>query len=453
LTGAIPTTDPDTETRWADDRTRWHIEDRPITIHDTTDRKNLLLLIQLRWIAVAGQVVTIWLVHFGLSIPLPLQSMTAVVLMLGALNTISWVRYRRFERVSNTALFLELLLDVSALTMQLYYSGGAMNPFVSLYLLQVILAAVLLEAWSVWTLVVVTSLCFIGLTFFFQPLLLPHDHGVNFLNMHIQGMFICYVLAAVLLVLFVTRITQNLASRNARLAELKQRSIEEDHIVRLGLLASGAAHELGTPLATLSVILNDWRSLPQLRGDPALAEELEEMLGQLDRCKTIVSGILVSSGEARGEGTVHTTIRTFFDDAAIAWQLARLPEGFVYRNGFQPDAPMTADLALRQVLFNLLDNALEASPDWVELEVERQENAVAIRVRDHGPGFPPAQLDQFGKPYSSTKGKPGAGLGLFLVVNVIRRLGGTVTAANLTEGRGALVTVTLPLSLLESRLS
>ena len=414
---------------------------------DTTSKKNLLLLIQLRWLAVGGQIATILLVHSWLAIALPLAPMMAVVAFLVGLNIVSLFRHRRQDTVTNAELFLELLLDVAALTVQLYLSGGASNPFISLYLLQVILGAVLLDAWSVWMLVATTSGCFVWLTTSYREIAIPHAHGGELFNLHIQGMFICFVLAASLLVFFVTRIQRNLKARDARLADLRQRSAEEDHIVRMGLLASGAAHELGTPLATLSVILGDWQRMPALQADPEVAGEIAEMQGQLDRCKRVVSGILMSSGGARGEGTIRTTVRAFLDETIAEWRRSRSPGVLEYVGNFGPDAPIVSDAALKQVLFNVLDNALEASPHWIEVTAKREADAIAIAVRDAGPGFDGRMLAEFGKPYHSSKNRPGSGLGLFLVVNVVRTLGGAVAAWNDDTG-GACVSLSLPLSAL-----
>jgi two-component system sensor histidine kinase RegB len=259
-----------------------------------------------------------------------------------------------------------------------------------------------------------------------------------------RGLFVCYLIAAILLVLFITRINRNVRTRDQHLANLRQQSAEEDHIVRLGLMASGAAHELGTPLATLSVILNDWQHMPEMVQTLEIAEEIVEMQAQVERCKTILSGILMSSGEARGEGTVHTTIRAFFDGVANDWRLARTPVRFVYTYSIAPDGPMIADTALQQIIFNVLDNALEASPAWLSLVVRREASYLVIEVTDRGPGFSPEMLQSLGKPYRSSKNQPGHGLGLFLVVNVVRKLGGSVTASNTAVG-GASVKIVLPL--------
>lgn len=420
---------------------------RTIPVQDTTNTKNLLLLMQLRWFAVGGQVVTIGLVPFAFGIALPLTQMAAVILFLVGLNIVSLLRQRNRSAITNTELFLELLLDVAALTVQLYLSGGASNPFISLFLLQVILGAVLLEAWSTWTLVAVTSGCFIGLTFSYREIAFPHRHDVDFLNLHIQGMFICFLLAACLLVLFITRINRNLRARDAHLARLRQQSAEEDHIVRMGLLASGAAHELGTPLATLSVILNDWQRMPALAAEPDIVQDIADMQSQLARCKTIVTGILLSSGQARGEGTVRTTMRAFVDGVVEEWRGSRSPPRLDYDNRFGADTPIVSDTALKQIIVNLLDNALEASPSWVGVTLGRHTDSVIISVSDAGGGFDETMLAEIGKPYRSSKNRPGGGLGLFLVVNVARKLGGSVSAANRPAG-GAVVDLTLPIAAL-----
>jgi two-component system sensor histidine kinase RegB len=413
---------------------------------DTANRKNLALLIQLRWIAVLGQVVTILIVHYGLDIPLPLSQMASVIGALLALNGVSEFWLRRHLNVSNQALFIALLLDVAALTVQLYFSGGATNPFTALYLLQIALAAVLLTTRGAWLVVAVTCVAFIGLIRINQPLAVqPAD---SLLKLQIFGTFVCFALGAVLLVIFVTRVSRNLSERDTHLANLKRQAAEEDHIVRLGLLASGAAHELGTPLASVSVILGDWRRMPEIAENPEMLQELQEMQAAIRRCKTILRGILLSAGEARGEAPAVTTLHRFLGEIAREWSDGRPSGTLQYHAGsgaLGEDVAIVSDQALKQVVTNLLDNAFEVSPGWIRLNAERRGDMLRIEVADLGPGFPANVLENFGKPYQSTKGRPGAGLGLFLVVNVIRKLGGTVSAHNRPDG-GATVTVELPLA-------
>ena len=415
------------------------------SVEHAASRINMVQLIQLRWFAVVGQISTIAFVSAGLRIPLPTAQMLMVLACLIAFNVGSQLRWHEGSPVSNRELFFALLVDVAGLTALLYCSGGAANPFAFLYLLQVILSALLLEVWSTWIMVALSSACLAGLSVWSEPLTLPPDNDLGYFSLYVQGMIICFILNASLLVVFITRINANLRAADALLADLRQRAAEEEHIVRMGLLASGAAHELGTPLATLSVILGDWRRMPEFRRKPELQEEITEMETQLQRCKAIVSGILLSSGEARGESSVRTTIRTFLDQLAEEWRASRPVHDFDYQNRLVQDLPVVFDSTLKQMIFNVLDNALEASPDWVSMDAVREGDALVLSVADAGPGFTPAMLTHFGKPYHSTKDKPGHGLGLFLVVNVSRTLGGTVSASNRAEG-GALVRLTLPLA-------
>ena len=410
--------------------------------------KNMLQLIELRWIAVIGQVTTIASAILIFGIELPLLPMLQVLACLIAFNVASHLRWHERRPVSNSEMFMALLVDVASLTVLLYLSGGITNPFAFLYLLQVILSAVLLEAMWTWTIVLITIACMAGLAMYAQPLALPFDHARGISSLYIQGLLVCFALNAALLVMFISRISDTLRDKAAQLAALRQQAVEEEHIVRMGLLASGAAHELGTPLATVSVILGDWKRMPQFRNDPDLLEEITEMQTQLQRCKTIVSGILLSAGEARGESAVRTTVRSFLDGVVGSWRASRQVASFQYNNRIREDRPVASDSALKQTIDNLLDNALEASPEWVGLDAWIEDGILYVMVTDRGPGFAPSMLGQIGKPYQSTKAKPGRGLGLFLAVNVVRKLGGSVVAANRAEG-GAQVSLRLPLASIE----
>jgi len=417
---------------------------------DSSGRQNLSLLIQLRWIAVAGQIATILFTEYVLGIALPLRAMGLVLAVTVLMNLLSIVWLRRAREVASASLFIALLLDLLALTALLYLSGGATNPFVFLYILQVTLSAVLLRTMPACTVAVLAALCFGALTIFNRPLAMPPAGGHDLFTLHILGTLVCFVLDAGLLVVFVTRINRNLRARDDHLASLRQRAAEEDHIIRMGLLASGAAHELGTPLSSLSVILGDWRRMPMVAGDPAMLEELDEMQAAVERCKSILTGILLSAGEARGDAPGVTTINAFIDGLVEDWREHRPTAALRYENLVAEDLPIISDTALKQVIFNVLDNAFEASPNWTSLTVERTAEALVLRVADAGPGFSEEMLAEFGKPYSSSKGRPGGGLGLFLVVNVVRKLGGIVAARNRVN-HGALVTIELPLSTLTVR--
>ena len=404
----------------------------------------MFLLTQLRWLAVGGQLATVAVVHWGLGIALPLQQLLMSIATLAALNIASHILIASGTAFSNAALTAALLFDVTALSVQLQLAGGVANPFAWLFLLHVVLGAVLLGPASAWGIVAATIVALASLTVAPRPLPLPARHAGDPMMLYLAGGLVCFVLIAVLLVAFITRITRNLRQRDAALAASRWCAAEEDHIVRMGLLASGAAHELGTPLATLAVLTGDLRRTPAAR-DPELRADLDEMDAAIARCKAIVGGILMSAGEARGEAPEVTSVRRFLADIVAEWRAARRPETLDYRDDFGADATIVSDPALRQVIGNVIDNAADASPAWVGIIATRADDALVIEVADRGAGFAPDMLAGLGQPYRSTKGRPGGGLGLFLLVNVLRKMGGAVSATNRADG-GATVRLTLPLS-------
>ena len=407
--------------------------------------RNMALLVQLRWMAVVGQLVTIWVAVDLLGVRLPLPQLVAVPVLLALVNLATWIMGREREGYSHLELLAALMLDVGSLAWQLWFSGGTTNPFAFLFLLQIVIGAILLPpSWS-WIVAALSAAAYAGLTFNYRPLDLPEPYSQAPMPLFLLGSLVCFLLIAALLVFFVIRIDRNRRQSDAALAALRQQAAEEHHIVRMGLLASGAAHELGTPLATISVLLGDWRHHSALAQNFELLAEVEEMTTELQRCKTIVTGILQSAGEARGEKPEVTSLREFVQTISEEWAARSggtlLLDDCIGEN----DIDIVSDPALRQVIGNVIANALEVSPHFVMLSASVEAGQAVISVRDRGPGFAPEMLAAFGRPYSSTKGRAGGGLGLFLVVNVLRKLGGKVEVGNPVDG-GALVHMSLPLA-------
>jgi len=182
-----------------------------------------------------------------------------------------------------------------------------------------------------------------------------------------------------------------------------------------------------------------------------MVDEIKMMQLQLQRCKTIVSGILMSAGEVRAEASVATTLFAFLDQLVDEWRSARPTQVLDYVRTDLIDQPMMSDAALKQMIGNVLDNGIDAAPSVpLKLRVDCVDSWLRLSVRDAGPGFSPEMLTNFAKPYHSSKGRPGSGLGLFLSVNVARTLGGTIKASNMAGG-GAEVVVNLPLAALTLR--
>lgn len=407
------------------------------------EAENMRQLIQLRWLAVGGQLVAILLAHFGFGVPLPVVPMLGLVGLLALANMLFTLTLRRLW-IARGELLGALLLDMAVLTAQFYLSGGATNPFVSLYLLQVVLGAILLPPLLAWLLVLMAAGCLALLNLSHLPLRFPPRFGPFEADLRLIGEWISFAMVAVLLALFIARITRNLQARDALAAQLAQRAAEEDGIVRMGLFASGAAHELGTPLSSLSVLIADWRRNPVVARDPRLREELAEVEAELQRCKAIVSNILHAAGRTRGEAMGVTGARAMLEEVAGAWREARGAASLRFDCTRLGSETIAAEPSLRQAIWSLLENAAQASPHGIALAGEATGGELVISVLDRGPGFSPGELARVGQLHQSSKG-PGRGLGLFLAGNLARRLGGRLDAAN-REGGGAVVRLLLPLA-------
>lgn len=422
----------------------------PGVVGSSPSRASVILLTQLRWLAVFGQLATIVVVTAMLKVRLPLAELLLAPLLLIVINLGSASVLKRRRAFTQRELFSALMIDVVGLCWQLYHSGGATNPFTFLFLLQIVIGAIILEArWS-WLVALNACLCMALLTWNYVPLRLPPPHADDPFRLYILGSLFCFVLAAVLLIVFVVRLDRNRREGDAELAGFRQQAAEEDHIIRMGLLASGAAHELGTPLSSIAVILNDWSREPLIADDPDMAADLADVRRELARCKTIVSGILMSAGEVRGIDPAVTGVRAFIEDIAEEWR-ARFGGELRVIDRVARDVTIIADPGLRQVIGNVVDNAAEVSPELVVMEAWLEDAVdgprLILTVSDRGPGFSAEMQGRIGQPYASTKGRDGGGLGLFLVVNVIRKLGGAVTVEN-RPGGGASVQLAIPLATL-----
>ena len=406
--------------------------------------RNLHQLIQLRWIAVVGQLLTIQATHYSLGLPLPLQAMLSIVAGMVVFNIASLLRWRTRRGVHDVELFIGLLIDVAALTAQLYLSGGIGNPFVFLYLLQIAVGAMLLRGGYIWSIVVVASACVVLLAQHSQPRPWPPMCATAgpapmcwacwCASCSTPFWWWCSSPASATTCAGAMRAWPPCASGRQK----KNTSCAWGcwhRALRMNWHAAG--HPGRDP--------GDWKRIPALTQDPVLQEEIAEMEAQVKRCKTIVSGILLSAGEARGESSSQTTVRQFLDTLVQNWRATRSVDTFVYDNLLEGRQPHGGRCHPGANGFNVLDNARDASPHWVRLQAQCDADALRIVVTDRGPGFSAAVLRHIGTPYQSTKRAAGGGLGLFLSMNVARTLGGSVVARNRPEG-GAEVTITLSLA-------
>ncbi|MET0216725.1 MAG: ATP-binding protein [Burkholderiales bacterium] len=407
--------------------------------------QNLRRLLQLRWVAIAGQSVTIAGVCYGLDLALPIGPLAAIVAVLALWNAFSWRRLGSGERVGSVELLLQIIVDVVAFSGLLYFSGGSTNPFVSLYLLPLMIAATLLHPGYTWAVAALAVACYTLLMFWYVPLPIDHEHGSGF-SLHILGMWLNFVLSAGLIAGFVVQMALSIRARDQRLAEARERALRDEQVVALGAMAAGAAHELGTPLSTIAVLA---RELEVECPGSAQQEDLRVLRDQVDQCKRIISDLLTATGRSRAEDAHSQPIDAFVQGIVEQWRGMRPGASLRLRlDGATPPPMIAAEKTLSQAFVSLLNNAFDASPAGIELDGSWTEERMTLEIRDRGSGLDPATARRVGEPFFSTKAHNGGrGLGVFLARAAIERFGGELDLRN-RDGGGAATRIVLPLRVL-----
>ena len=405
-------------------------------------RINLRWIVRLRWLAVAGQTVTILLARRFLHQPLPVAQLLGIVGLLAAANVAMQVWLWRGLNPTDRLCGLNLLGDVMALTALLALSGGGYNPFALLYLVHLTIGAVVLPTrWAV-GLAIVCGGAFTLLHLLPEGPLGGED--VSFL--HLRGRWVAFLVAAAFITTFSLRMSQALRHRDEELARTRSDAEAKERLAALGTLAAGTAHELNTPLGTIAILAGELSA--QLDG--ARQEEAEEIRRQVRRCKEIITGMLAPRVDVAGEEPKEFEVGPVLRDAARRWQEGRPPPG--PKLEIQPHAERARVRlpvrAFEQAIANLLDNAFEATegrePRDVRISLARTGDALRLSVTDNGVGVPEHLLRRIGEPFFTTK-EPGrgTGLGLYLARHVVEGQGGEMSVSS-AEGRGTQVTLTVP---------
>jgi two-component system sensor histidine kinase RegB len=432
-----------------------------------TGHSHLRRLVWLRNIAVAAQCAALVLVYRFLQMELQWLPMIATVAALSTLNLLTWVRLRSSRPISNAELFAQLCADVLALSVLLYYGGGSTNPFISLFLLPLVIAAATLPHGYTWAMTALTTGSYTLLMKYYVPLPAPHDmnsdmsgdmsgmdhinHDMNAMdmsnlpqdsifNLHVFGMWLGFVISAVVIAWFVVKMAHAVRERDAALARAREETLRNERIVALGTQAAGAAHELGTPLSTLAVVIGELKHEPSMQ--PEWRENLDILDGQVRACKRILDKLLAHAQD--NETQTAQSLEQFLAETLDEWQLLRPTVHYRYRaSGTQPTPQLRIDPALRAALLNLLNNAADASPDEIDIETHWDADNVTLSIRDHGLGLTPEAAARAGSAFFTTK-EEGRGLGLFLANATVERMHGKVRLFN-REGGGATTEITLPL--------
>jgi two-component system sensor histidine kinase RegB len=405
---------------------------------------NLRRLVVLRCIALAGQLVVVWVAVTSLHMALPLRPLIGIIAAMALFNFLTWLRMRRPWPVGEAELFTHLALDVAALTGMLYFSGGSTNPFVILYLLPLALTAAALTAGYAWAMVALSVACYTLLMFYYIPL--PQSHGDHDdFGLHVFGMWLGFILSAALIAWFAVRMGETRRSRDRLLAQMREDELRNERIVALGTLAAGAAHELGTPLSTMAVLAKDMEQ--DVAAPAPMRANLRVLREQVDRCKSILSSLSAAAGASRAEGGGRVPLENFLADVVNRWQTMR--PGISVRRDFKgprPSPEIIAEQTLSQAIVNVLNNAADSSPDNVEISARWDDRELVLEISDRGGGMTPDVACAAGQPFFTTKAPgQGLGLGLFLAHATLRRFGGTVQMYN-REGGGVCTQLALPLS-------
>ncbi len=410
---------------------------------DPTTALNLQRFFILRNIAIACELAVLTLAVHTLSMALPLFQIITIILTHALFNIATHLRTKKNRPISSLDFFMQLAFDALILTALLYFAGGSTNPFVSLFLLPLVIAAAILPQRFAWAMAALTVACYTVLMFFYQPL--PHahvKHGADF-DLHVLGMWFGFLLSTGLIVFFVVRMANSLRERDHLLATTQEQTLRDQHLVALGTLATGAAHELGTPLATMAVLAGELKHDHSNNAD--VLEKAELLRSQLDRCKNILSNITASAGQARPEAATRFAIDDYLKTVVNLLQSSRPTANMSYQfKGTEPAPHILADKTLTQALLNILNNAADASIDNIEFEAHWTNEHLSLTIRDRGEGLSPSVQAAAGTPFFTTKPN-GQGLGLYLARAVMDRFGGKIKLLN-RDGGGTQAVIELPLS-------
>jgi two-component system sensor histidine kinase RegB len=409
-----------------------------------TGRVNLGHLFWLRSLAIIGQLMTIAFVQTFIGVHLPLPAMLLVIALEVVFNALTWWRVAQQRPESNLELFGQIWVDLGALSALLFLSGGTTNPFVSLFLPSLAIAAAVLPWHLVLWLAAFAVACYAVLGFDSVPLNL--DNPANLFDYYRAGMWVNFMVSVGLIAWFVARMSRALRQRDMALGDAQQRLLRDERAVALGVQAATVAHEIGTPLSTIAMLSEALREAARAdRNLAPYAADFDLLEQQMSLCTSALAR-LRSRASAPGN---RQPVGEWLDSFSEQWRL-RHPHVSFERIG-TPAADVTLDdtVAISQILTILLDNAARASSDHVTLActLGKPGGPIEFEVCDAGPGIPATLRGSLGTmPVESTQG--GHGVGLYLAFSAAARLKGSIELTDVSEikPRGTRAVLRLPLA-------
>ncbi len=403
-------------------------------------RVSLRTLVPIRWVAIAGQALALLTVHYGLGFHLPLLWSLAVVAASAVLNLVLIVRRQVARELSERYAALCLGYDILQLAVLLYLTGGLQNPFSILFLAPVTVAATILSRRLVIALsflavaaISVLALWHFPLPWRTEPLVFPPEIVI--------GAWTALVLATVFIALYTWSVAQDARRLRDAVAATQLALAREQQVSAVGALAAAAAHELGSPLATIAVIAKELvRELPS---DSPYAEDAALLLSQSERCSRILAELSQRPDEDGGSPYTRLSISALVEAAGAPYRERGIRIVFTASGLSEDSEPQVRrSPEIMHGLNNLIQNAVQFARREVRVTTFWDARRVTVEITDDGPGFMLHLLSRLGEPYLSTRagGDNHMGLGIFIAQSLLDRSGARLTFENLSES-GARVAI------------
>jgi len=407
---------------------------------------NLQRLLLIRLIVFVCQLSALafaWFLDYSLEYT-PIISVMGFILVINA-----WVFFRLLHQsmVNDQEFLLHLFFDVLSLSVLLYFGGGASNPFVSFFLVPITISAAILPWTYTWAVAGISLACYTFLLFFYRPLsiLMPEDMNMSSMgglpNLHIIGMWCNFIVSAVLITYFVVKMAAEIRSQDIKLNDYREDNMRNEQILAVATQAAGTAHELGTPLNTMTILVREMAD--DYQENPALAKDIATLEMQLASCKKSLQEMVKRADLRNARKARQSAIPAFIEQILEQWGLlrpeVRLNQKFIAAN----ESPQIhVDSTLQQAIVNILNNAADASPEGIDLAVDWNTENWTLTIRDYGKGVDEEMMAYLGSEIVSNKEK-GMGVGMILSQASIERMGGEVSISSHPE-QGTLTQIRLP---------
>ena len=425
-----------------------------IQINAGSNLDNINILNRVRLIAIVGQSILIIFAISFLDIKLPL---IWLVLLLTIEAFFLWYSYRLVLGAKSpkaVQVFLHIAFDSLILAGVVYFSGGANNPFIYLLLLSVALGSFMLSPRYLLTVTVLQLSLYSLLNIFQRPLELGDSSPLASFHLHLAGMWVNFILTAVLIAAFGLLTRRAMLKQQKEMQMMREKHLQDEQILGLGIMSASAAHELGTPLSTMAIIVDDLQHLEfcdEQQQDILLLER------QIDSCKKIIGALSDKSRDAQQQLSKQSKISESSLPESFKAQLQSIIERWlVYRPQIRLKQRWNAELSsyrqnipisLEQAITNLLDNAGDASldnaRDNIELSIDTDDRTIMIDIYDFGPGISSDKKQAFNTRIQPSNKQDGLGWGMFLSNVSIERAGGSVQLLK-NEPAGTLTRILLP---------